>query len=461
MKAYVDHWLDVLRTSFWFVPAMFGCAAIALAVVLVWVDSSVSTCDSELLAWLCAVDSEGARQLLVMIGGSMITVAGVVFSITIVALSMASAQFGPKLLRNYMRDRANQIVLGAFIADFVYCLMVLRYVRSGGGDPFVPYLAVNFSTLLALASLALLIYFFHHISSSIQADNVVAMIGRELIDGIDGWIADNEEYTAPGTEEARDWARVVEDRGSGLVASPASGYIQSVDYAGLLTVAERHDICLRIQLRAGRFVIEGGRLLDYTPASDEHEEIEAAARNAFILGSQRSPVQDIEYVIDQIDQVAARALSPSLNDPYTAMVCADWLSSGIARLATRDFPSPHRYDSDGRLRMIIDTLTFAGIVNTAFDEFRQDARPNAAVTIRLLECIARIAAQTENRAHLLVLKRQADMIERSSHDGLPEASDRNDVADRHRALLRLLATKTGATHEMISDTQTGGTRYGD
>nr|MBA3732502.1 DUF2254 domain-containing protein [Gammaproteobacteria bacterium] len=381
-----------------------------------------------------------------------------VFSITIVALSMASAQFGPKLLRNYMRDRGNQIVLGTFIADFVYCLMVLRYVRSGDADPFVPYLAVNFSTVLALASLGLLIYFFHHISSSIQADNVVAMIGRELIDAIDAWIADNDDTTKHNEHtDARSWAQIAGSRGSALIPSPTSGYIQSVDYAGLLALAERHNICLRIQLRAGHFCIEGSGLIDYTPAAAP-EDISKVAQEAFIFARQRSPVQDIEYVIDQINQVAARALSPSLNDPYTAMVCADWLCAGIVRLASRDFPSTRRYDGDGRLRMINDTLTFEGIVKTAFDEFRQDARPIAAATIRLLECIAKIVARTENRDHLRALKHQADMLERGSHDGLPEASDRDDVAHRYRDIVRLLAAKPGATHDKIPDTQTRGAR---
>lgn len=452
MKTHLEHLLDVVRTSFWFVPALFAVAALALAFVLVWVDTTVSTCDSKLLGWLCAVDAEGARQLLVVIGGSMITVAGVVFSITIVALSMASAQFGPKLLRNYMRDQGNQIVLGTFIADFVYCLMILRYVRSGDADPFVPYLAVNFSTVLALVSLGVLIYFFHHVSSTIHADHVVAGIGHELDDAIGEWIADSQAQTNRASGgDAQSWEQIVGSRGITIIPSPTTGYIQSVDHLNLMTSAEQHDVCLRIPLRAGHFVIKGSTLIECTPAADANDEIKEAVENAFIFANQRSPVQDIEYVIDQINQVAARALSPSLNDPYTAMVCADWLSAALARLAAQDFPSSHRCDSDGRLRVISDTLTFDGIVNTAFDEFRQSARASVSVTVRLLQVIAGIMGHTVEEGYRAALVRQAEMIYRGSQDALPEENDRNGVRDRYRRLLGMVSHKQDEMQRQLKE----------
>lgn len=453
MKVYLEYWLDVLRTSLWFVPTVFAAAALLLAMVLIWVDRTVSICDSGLLGWLCAVDADAARQLLAVIASSMLTVAGVVFSVTIVALSLASAQFGPRLLRNYMRDRGNQIVLGTFIADFVYCLTVLRYVSSADTELFVPYLAVNFSMVLAFASLAVLIYFFHHVSSIIQADSVVAQIGSELSKAIDEW-ADNKHESVGQAEHERteSWSRIVVGQAIGSVRAHESGYIQSVDYAGLMGLAERHDICMKLDYRAGHFVIRDSILLTYAPAVDAPEEIEKTVWTAFILGRQRSPLQDLEFLIDQIGQVAARALSPYLNDPYTAMACVDWLSAGIARLAALDFPSSHRYATDGRLRLIADTLTFEGVVNTAFDEFRQDARPIPAVTLRLLEAIAAIVPHVRNGEHLVVLKTQADMIERGS-ESLFEESDRREVTARHRSVLELLAEKRSAIEFAVEQTE--------
>jgi uncharacterized membrane protein len=444
MRTQVEHVLDLLRTSFWFVPALFAVGALTLALTLVWVDSTVSTCDSRLLGWLCTIDSQGAGQLLVAIGGSMLTVAGVVFSITIVALSMASAQFGPRLLRNYMRDRGNQIVLGIFIADFVYCLMVLRYVRSEGADPFVPFIAVNFSIVLALVSLGVLIYFFHHVSSTIQADHVVASLGHELTEVIDNWIEENKQAEAPASAELHrpdDMAW----RDAADVSTAESGYIQTINYDALLKLAEEHDLCLRVRFRAGHFVMQGMHLIDYLPAVPRREELKAAARDAFIIGRQRTAIQDVEYVIDQINQVAARALSPSLNDPYTAFACADWLGAGLARLATLDFPPARRYAGDGRLRLVVDTLTFEGVVNSAFDEFRNGARPLASVTIRLVEVLAAIAERTDHPARLAALVRQAEMLERGSRNALPEESDRRDVSARYQALLASVAARHEST----------------
>ncbi|MDN5936967.1 MAG: DUF2254 domain-containing protein, partial [Nitrosospira sp.] len=444
VKVYLKYWLDVLRTSLWFVPTVLAATALLLAMVLVWVDSTVNVCDSGLFGWLCASDADAARQLLVVIGGSMLTIAGVTFSITIVALSMASAQFGPRLLRNYMRDRGNQIVLGTFIADFVYCLTVLRYVSSADTELFVPYLAVNFSMVLAFASLAVLIYFFHHVSSIIQADSVVAQIGSELSKAIDEWAGDTHGMAGQAKRDPTEsWSRIVYGQTIGTVRALESGYIQSIDYAGLMELAERHDICMKLDYRPGHFVIRSSALLTYTPALDVPEEIEKAVCSAFILGRQRSPLQDIEFLVDQIGQVAARALSPYLNDPYTAIACVDWLSAGIARLAVLDFPSPHRYGTDGRLRLIADTLTFKGVVNTAFDELRQDARPIPAVTLRLLEAIAAIVPHIRNGEHLAVLQAQADMIEQGS-ESLFEETDRREVRARHREALELLAEKRSA-----------------
>lgn len=435
-RTRIEHILDRLRTSFWFVPAVFAAAALVLALTLVWIDSTVSTCDSDLLGWLCAIDAEGAGQLLVVIGGSMLTVAGVVFSITIVALSMASAQLGPKVLRNYMRDRGNQIVLGTFIADFVYCLMVLRYVRSEGSDPFVPYIAVNFSTVLALASLGVLIYFFHHVSSTIQADNVIASLGHELGQAIDKWIEENEQtktqFSGPRIKEADEASNWLNSAG---IIARESGYLQSVNYDALVDLAKEHDVCIRMRLRAGHFVTKGARLIDYRPAAVQREELEQKTRDALIFGRQRSAMQDIEYVIDQINQVAARALSPGLNDPYTAFACADWLSTGIAKLAAYDFPPAHRYAEDGTLRLIVDTLTFEGVVNTAFNEFRQGARPLASVTIHLLEVLIAIVEHTSHPDHLTALVRQAEILNSGGQEALPEENDRRDVNERYLALV--------------------------
>ena len=185
MKTKLINLWEALHTSFWFLPALMTFAAIGLSFATIALDWVVqeSLLKRVALVWIGGI--EGARQLLSTIAGSMITVAGVVFSITIVVLALASSQFGPRLLRNFMRDRGNQVVLGTFIATFTYCLLVLRSIHGGDGTPFVPYISVSLGIALALVSVAVLIYFIHHVSVIIQAPTVIAMVAAELEDGIE------------------------------------------------------------------------------------------------------------------------------------------------------------------------------------------------------------------------------------------------------------------------------------
>lgn len=154
--------------------------AVALALVSVTVDDPVTEWLALNLGWRFTGGAEGASAVLGIIAGSMITIAGVVFSMTLVALSLTSSQLGPRLLRNFMSDTSTQVVLGTFIATFVYCLLVLRTIRRAEEVAFVPHLSVSLGVLLAVAGVGVLIYFIHHVSVSIQANEVAARIGTEL-----------------------------------------------------------------------------------------------------------------------------------------------------------------------------------------------------------------------------------------------------------------------------------------
>ncbi len=176
---------ESLRTSYWFVPTVMTAGAVGLSFASVHLDQVVKAEWVRAVGWIWAGSPEGARQVLSTIAGSMITVAGVAFSITIVALTLASTQFGPRLLRNFVRDLGNQVVLGTFVSTFVYCLLVLRTVRGGDVAEFVPYLSVTLGVAFALASLGVLIYFIHHVSGAIQAEHLIASVADELEDAIE------------------------------------------------------------------------------------------------------------------------------------------------------------------------------------------------------------------------------------------------------------------------------------
>ncbi|MEO8603141.1 MAG: DUF2254 domain-containing protein [bacterium] len=426
-----------LRSSYWFVPLMMTLGAAAAALALVSLDRSVAG-DAELAQWVYSGSAAGARGLLAAVASSMITVAGVVFSITMVALALTSSQFGPRLLINFMRDSGNQVVLGAFVATFMYCLLVLRVVR-GGTPEFVPHFAVTAAIALAATAVFLLIYYIHHVSVSIQAENVIAAVRDDLSSAIESLLAPagRTSGTADAPPRRADWSPAREAE-SVAVPVARSGYIQAIDDAELLRLGQCHDLLIRLGNRPGDFVVAGSPVARAWSAQPPSGDMVDALARSFVIGAQRTPTQDPEFAVNQLVEVAVRALSPGINDPFTAMACVDWLADGLCRLAEGDMPAPERYDDKGAVRLIVDAVTFPGIADAAFNQIRQYARGSAAVTIRLLEALRVIATRAHVQVDRDALQRHTMMIQRGSETGLPEELDRAAVRERVAAVLDAL-----------------------
>jgi uncharacterized membrane protein len=433
MKSRLLKYWDRLRSSFWFLPALMAVGAGALAFAMVALDQAVTDEWLQAQPWAYTGGAAGASAVLGTVAGSMITIAGVVFSMTLVALSLASSQFGPRLLRNFMRDTTNQVTLGTFVGTFLYCLLVLRTIRHAEEVAFVPHLSVTLGVVFALASLGVLIYFIHHVSVSIQADEIVARVGTELIEGIEHLFPELPEGgpSEGGLPEAF-------DREARAVGAAGDGYIQLIDMDGLLLTAEAEDALLVLTRRPGHYVVRGSPLVMAWPGARVSEELGARVNGAFILGNQRTPGQDLEFLINQLVEIAARALSPGVNDPFTASTCVDRLGSALCRLAGRDMPSPYRRDEQQRLRLVAPSVTFPSIVDAAFTQIRQDARASAAVTLRLLDTIAVIAGAVRRPEDRSSLQHHADLIARGARAGLPEEEDRRTVDARYQAACRAL-----------------------
>ncbi len=451
MKTRLAQLWDALWSTFWFLPSVMTVLAIGAAFGMIALDGLVEGEAIESLAWIYANRPDGARELLSTVAGSMITVAGVVFSITIVALALAAQQLGPRLLRSFMRDKGNQAVLGTFVATFVYCLLVLRTIHGDGEEGFVPHLAVAFGVLLAVVSLLVLIFFIHHVSASIQADKVIAVVSRDLESAIHrlfpehlGHEPDGAPLGLGGAESNREADPapdgLPERFAQAAVAVPAgkSGYLQAVDGESLVELATERDLVLRLRRRPGDFVVEGRTLAEVWPGERIDAAIVEEVADAFIVGEQRTLPQDAEFAIDQLVQVAIRALSPSLNDAFTAMTCVDHLGAALSSLAERRLPSPRRRDQTGGVRVVADVTGFAGLVNAAFDQIRQNSRTNAAVTIRLLESLAGVAEHTRNETQRAALLRQARMVAEGAREAIPHEADRADVEERYGSFLRAL-----------------------
>jgi uncharacterized membrane protein len=398
---------ESLRSTYWMVPSVMACAAVALAWGMIRLDEAIPPRRLEALDWVYAGGPEGARAVLSTIAASMITVAGVAFSITIVALTLASQQFGPRLLRNFLADRGNQIVLGTFVSTYLYCLLVLRTVRGHDGAEFVPHLAVTAGVVLALASLGVLIFFIHHASTSIQASAIVANVAADLCAAIERMfperIGEGAEPESPrATMPAAGHARAVRAR--------ESGYVQAIDGEKLLRLARTRDLVVRIDAAPGRFVRTGSALLSLWPVPDPPDRHDEPIRNAFVIGADRTGIQDLAFFFEQLVQMAVRALSPGINDPATASACIDRVEQALVALAERRIPSPERVDDDGAVRVIAAPVTFAQVAETALSEIGRYGRTSVSVTCRLLDAIRAVAVSARRAEDRAALARTAEAI---------------------------------------------------
>ena len=385
--------------------------------------------------------AEGASSLLGAIAGSMITIAGVVFSMTLVALSLASSQLGPRLLRNFMRDTTTQMVLGTFVATFLYCLLVLRTIRRAEEIVFVPHLSVTLGVLLAVVSVGVLIYFIHHVSVSIQANEIVARVGTELIEGIERLFPENIGRGAPRIPMEPPDAGFLDtfDREARPIGSAGDGYLQFVDGDALIALAMQEDVVIRLERRPGHYVVATRPLALVWPGNKVTDQLIDRINSAFALGNQRTSGQDVEFAVNQLVEIAIRALSPGVNDPFTAMVCVDHLGSALCRLAELDMPSPYRHDTQEKIRVITPVFTFPDVTDAAFNQIRQYGRSSTAVTIRLLETIAEVAGSVHRPEDRAALLRHAKMIARGARDGLLEDEDRQVVEEHFQSVNKLLS----------------------
>ncbi|HTL88465.1 MAG TPA: DUF2254 domain-containing protein, partial [Leptolyngbya sp.] len=248
---------ETLHASFWFIPSLMVAIAIGLAFVTVDLDQNLSYDIIKKLALTYSLGPSGSRAILSAIAGSMITVATTAFSITIVALQLASSQFGPRLLRNFMQDTGNQIVLGTFISTFVYSLLVLRTVNGISDNEFVPQIAVTGGIVLAITSVGVLIYFIHHAASSIQVDHVISRVGHDLDGAIDRLFPQKIGQDALENQSGKDDVPEDFDRESSIIRSSNSCYVQAIDEHQLMQIATEHNLLLHLQHRPGQFIVKG------------------------------------------------------------------------------------------------------------------------------------------------------------------------------------------------------------
>ena len=390
-----------------------------------------------LLMRVLATDVDGARGMLTAIAGSVITVTGLVFSLMVVSLQLASQQFSPRLLRTFMRDIGTQIVLGVFLATFAYSLAVLRAV-GGGADPLVPQVAVAGAFLLALASVAALVYFVHHSTMEIRIDTMMRDVERDTRTTIDYVYPHRIGESHPLREPLQP------PPAAALVPAQQGGFIQDVDLEELGAVAARHDVFVAVHPAVGDYVIEGARLLwvwgprDGAPSNEAVAAVEQAGHAAVQIGHERTHQGDVGFGLRQLADVAVKALSPAINDPTTAVHAVNRLSALLWILAGRRLEPVAAYDRDGVIRATLPSRGFEEYLDLACGQIRRYGASEPAVTSALLEMLAVVAAAADEH-ECAAIRSEAQLVLEAARETTAQKADLRPVEDAWEKVERALA----------------------
>jgi len=424
---------EVLRTNLWLVPGVEVLGAVILFACTYALDRAAYDGVFTVPGWAISGGPDVARTILTAIAAAVITVVGVVFSIVIVALTLTSTQFGPRMLRNFIRDRGTQLTLGTYVATFVYAVLTLGSVGQGDHGAFVPHISVTMTLVLMLADLFVLIYFLHHIAVQIQLPEVIASIAGDLQKAIELQTGD------PSATQDSELATVVlarMDGPGGEVAAPRSGYLQYIEHETLVQVAAAANAVVYVLYRPGHFIVQGHPYVQVWPA-EAVDRVAHELAGAHVTGPYRTLAQDVSFGMDQLVEICIRALSAAVNDTFTALTCIDWLGENLCKVVAGWHPARVHRDAQGYIRVITAEPSYDRLVQRSFEKIRQSSLGAPAVMIRELEALARIMTETTSDGQRRVLLEQAAMIDRASERSVPEAADRADIRRRYEAILTM------------------------
>lgn len=397
-----------LEQSLWFFPTVIVLCSILLAIAFIEIDGAIDWDIKSKYPRIFGSGVDGSREMLSTIAGSMITIAGLTFSLTLVAMAQASSQYTSRILRNFMRDHRNQFVLGYFVGVFAFCLIVLRTIHGSEDERFIPSITILFALVLAIASIGVLIFYVHHIATSIQAASLISHAARATIKSISHLFPEpiGEEAGKPKEERFEKEIKCAEWQ---PILAAETGYIQSVNSEGLIDFAAEQDGVLRMERGIGEFIVIGSPLASFNCEVGFDVETQSKFDNLYVISPYRTIDQDASFGIRQLVDIALKALSPGINDTTTAIVCIDYLGAILAELAKRRVEDRFRVKED-KVRVIACGPTFESLADEAFNQIRDTAGGSAAVYLRLLDAIKTIAGKTTRANRRDVLYKHIELI---------------------------------------------------
>jgi uncharacterized membrane protein len=428
---------EALRTNLWLVPVGETVIVVVLFVVTYTVDRAAYDGLVRLPSWVLSGTADVARVLLATVAAAIITVVGIVFSITIVALTLASTQFGPRMLRNFVRDPGTQLSLGTFVASFCYAMIALVSVGGGPHGDFVPHLSITVTLLFTLFDVAVLIYFLNHIATMIQLPVVISNIATTLVNEVAAMERASEfgVGTARGPSQEELCARLAES--GAPIRTPRSGYLQVIRHDILVKIATNANAVVQLPHRPGHFMV-AGQVIAWVWPPEAADSVADRLALGHVAGAYRTLPQDVSFGFDQLVEIALRALSPAVNDTFTGMTCVDWIADCLCRISATWRPQRIRRDAEGNIRVIAFQPDFERLVERTFDTIRQAAVGMPAIMIRQLDAVAKVLEQVSDSGHRTALIRQAEAIQRSNLATVADPSDRDDVTERFEAIMTMV-----------------------
>jgi uncharacterized membrane protein len=426
MKIKFLYFWHEIKYSFWFLPLTIMLGGVLLALAAIITDQSIDYTPTGRLTYIMSGSVDAARSILSTISSAMMTVAGTVFSITLVALTLASTQFGPRLLRNFMKDRLNQVVLGVYTSTFIYCLIVLRTVHSSEARDFIPNVSVLLAIVAAVFNIFLLILFIHHTATAIQADSVIASVSKDLQETLedmyaaDGAIEDDILPVAQADIDRfeQDW----DGMDKKVLPAEDSRYVQAIDTRYLVKQAEEHDWMIRVKVKPGDFVISGQPLLIVAGASEPSDALDVL-RKSFVYGKKRTDTQDSIFAINQLVEVAARALSPGINDPFTAITSIHHLTSAMCRIAAEEWPKSYLVDSNNKVVLHFRQYQFEDFLIASFNQIRMYGKDNNYVVQSLARAYEKIGNNARSEYRPLIAQ-QLDLLKETADSSITMVAEK-------------------------------------
>ena len=411
--------------NLWRIPLGLSLLAVALFGLTVAIDALDAFHFLRLPYWLTMGGIDDARAILSAMMGAVATVLALIFSVSLLVLSMVATLFGPRLLYRFLQDWVTQVTIGLFMGTFIFVCLCFLVTHQDASSRFVPQVSLLTSWVLVIGSFGFLVYYSHRVATSIQNPDMIARIVDDLYPAV---VGSHRQAAGEGSGAPPDNAQILARAAAGAdVVCPQSGYLQHLDHGALVAAAREANALIVLRFRPGQFVLRGEPLAAVVPAA-AGRSLEAAIDRNVVIGRHRTLTQDSEFGIAQIVEIAIRALSPAVNDTFTGVACVEWLADALRVLAEQRPLEGNWFDANGELRVWIPDVRLERLAKFAFDQIRQAAATTPAVMIRQLEVIARIAPQMPDAARR-ALAEQADAI-RETAPGVV-ALDRRDLERVH------------------------------